>query len=82
MYNNDLYFLARSIMKKWTQIRDSWMKCIKKQRVQKISGSSIKPLRLYICNYHLSFLKKVSGATIAHESIENTVSIKNRGRIK
>lgn len=24
----------------------------------------------------------VSGATIAHESIENTVSIKNRGRIK
>ncbi|CAH2018084.1 unnamed protein product [Acanthoscelides obtectus] len=39
---------GKLILKKWTYIRDSWMKALKKHKDQKTSGTSTKPSRLYI----------------------------------
>lgn len=44
------------------------MKCVKKQKTDKKSGSSSKPSRLYIFHEQMSFLKKITDTSVAHES--------------
>lgn len=59
------------MLKKWTQTRDSWMKATKKHKDQKASGASAKPSRLYIYHEQMSFLKKITNFSVAHESTED-----------
>lgn len=68
-------------MKKWTQIRDSWMKSVKKQKNEKRSGSSVKPSRLYLYHNQMCFLKKITGSIFAQESTDdNTINDESGGR--
>ncbi|CAH2011653.1 unnamed protein product [Acanthoscelides obtectus] len=62
---------GKLILKKWTYIRDSWMKALKKHKDQKTSGTSTKPSRLYIYNEQMSFLKKITDSTVCHENTNN-----------
>lgn len=63
------YFLGKLVLKKWTYVRDSWMKSLKKHKEQKRSGTCSKPSRLYVFNDQMSFLKKVTDSAVPHESI-------------
>lgn len=66
------------VAKKWTQTRDTWMRCNKKQKQEKSSGSSTKPSRLYVYHEQMSFLKKINDEVIAHESThDNTLEGNN-----
>lgn len=60
------------MVKKWTQTRDTWMRCIKNQKKIKKNGASAKSSRLYVFHSQLSFLKKITGTNVAHESTHAT----------
>jgi hypothetical protein len=47
------------------------MKSIKKHKEQRKSGSSAKPSRPYVFHEQMSFLNKITEATIPHESCHN-----------
>lgn len=66
-------------MKKWTQTRDSWMKCMKKQKDEKKSGSAAKPSRYYLYHDQTCFLKKITNLTTTQESTDDNTIDENRG---
>jgi len=55
------------------------MKCIKKQKDNKKSGSSyVKPSRLYVYHNQMCFLKKITDTTTTHESIDDKKNEENK----
>ncbi|KOB67397.1 Dihydrouridine synthase domain containing protein [Operophtera brumata] len=60
---------GKQVSTKWNNIRDSWLKTVKKQKDESKSGSSAKKTRNYLYNEQLMFLKKVSEPRPPHESV-------------
>lgn len=76
--------LVKSVIKKWTNIRDNWMKWNKKQSEQKKSGCRGKTVRKYIYHDQMKFLKKVAvhGQTVSSVSEEETTNISEQSRME
>lgn len=60
---------GKQVSTKWNNIRDSWLKTVKKQKDESKSGSSAKKTRNYLYHEQLMFLKKVSEPRPPHESV-------------
>ncbi|XP_018311577.1 uncharacterized protein [Mycetomoellerius zeteki] len=69
---------GKLVLKKWTHIRDSWSKSIKRYKEQKQSGSSTKSSKLYVFHEQMSFLNKIIDTTVAHESTDNNKNEENK----
>lgn len=62
---------GKLVVKKWSQIRDTWMRGIKKQKQIKKTGEAKKPSKLYVFHEQMSFLKKlITDTDVAHESTD------------
>ncbi|XP_052745834.1 uncharacterized protein LOC128199633 [Bicyclus anynana] len=59
---------AKSIVKKWTNIRDSWMRSINEKKKSKKSGSSATCPRAYVYHRQMLFLKKIVSPADTHDS--------------
>ncbi|CAG4963394.1 unnamed protein product [Parnassius apollo] len=60
---------GKQVSTKLNNIRDSWLKTVKKQKDESKSGSSTKKTRNYLYHEQLMFLKKVSEPRPPHESV-------------
>ncbi|XP_045768154.1 uncharacterized protein LOC123880616 [Maniola jurtina] len=69
-FNSDIFLFisGKLVSTKWNNIRDSWLKTVKKQKDESKSGSSAKKTRNYLYHEQLMFLKKVSEPRPPHES--------------
>lgn len=68
-YDIFLLISGKQVSTKWNNIRDSWLKTVKKQKDESKSGSSTKKTRNYLYHEQLMFLKKVSEPRPPHESV-------------
>ncbi|KAF9406396.1 hypothetical protein HW555_013218 [Spodoptera exigua] len=60
--------VTKSIVKKWTNIRDSWMRSINEKKKSKKSGSSATCPRAYVYHRQMLFLKKIVSPADTHDS--------------
>ncbi|XP_072941174.1 uncharacterized protein [Epargyreus clarus] len=67
-YDIFLLISGKQVSTKWNNIRDSWLKTVKKQKDESKSGSSAKMTRNYLYHEQL-MLKKVSEPRPPHESV-------------
>jgi hypothetical protein len=54
------FFSGKNLLKKWTYMRDNWMRSYRKQNDEKKSGAGANSSRKYICYEQMLFLKKVA----------------------
>ncbi|KAI4454943.1 madf domain transcription factor [Holotrichia oblita] len=66
---------VKIVLKKWTQVRDSWSKDIKKRKDEKKSGSSASTYKPYKYSDQLAFLKKIIDTTVGQESGETNEGV-------
>ncbi|KAG5889463.1 hypothetical protein JTB14_016442 [Gonioctena quinquepunctata] len=66
---------SKLVTKKWGCVRDSWMKCAKRQNEHKMSGSS-RPYRHYLYHDHMRFLEKLIDFSTTQEDEESTEECK------
>ncbi|XP_063223111.1 uncharacterized protein LOC134531343 [Bacillus rossius redtenbacheri] len=78
--NNVISLSGQQIMKKWNNIRDSWMKTNRKLKEGQKSGSGANKIRKYIYHDELMFLKKICEhrpSDSSFEAEERNISQKN-----
>ncbi|CAG5007173.1 unnamed protein product [Parnassius apollo] len=61
---------GKQVSTKWNNIRDSWLKTVKKQKDEPKSGSSAKKTRNYLYHEQIMFLKKGSEPRPPHENLD------------
>lgn len=72
-------FSGKFVMKKWANMRDTWMKCHKKLKEYK-SGSAAQKMRKYVFYDQMEFLKKIVNHRPTESNIPDTVTNKEASR--
>lgn len=79
-----MFFLGQEVIKKWTNLRDSFSKYYKKDKESKRSGSGAKKLKKYVYFDQLKFLHKLYVERPTSNSLEprNDIADEDEDRIE
>ncbi|CAH1964186.1 unnamed protein product [Acanthoscelides obtectus] len=66
--------VSKKVMKKWTNVRDTFKKSMKKQKSASRSGAGATTIKAYIYNDHLKFLNKILTDRKTENSLKSNTS--------